>query len=50
MYIQAYGQHNLLVPEQHIADHNPLFSLTHILRHTDTVTDGTAVTHEPTTE
>jgi hypothetical protein len=50
IYIQAYSQHNLLVPEQNSADHNPLFNLTRILRHTDTVTDGTAVTQVPSTE
>jgi hypothetical protein len=49
IYIQAYGQHNLLVSGQNSADHNPLFNLTPILRHTDTATVGTAVTHKPTT-
>ena len=45
MYIQAYGQQGLLVPEQSSADQNPLFSLTRALRHTDTAKDRTAVTH-----
>ena len=36
MYIHAYNQHNLLVPEQNCTDHNPLFNLTLLIRHSDT--------------
>jgi hypothetical protein len=46
MYIQAYDQQDLLISEQSSADHNPLFSLTRILRHTNTA----VVTLQTTTE
>jgi hypothetical protein len=36
MYIQAYNQHDLLVPEQNYTDHNPLFNLAHIPRYNNT--------------
>jgi hypothetical protein len=50
MYIQAYGQQDLLAPEQSSADHNPLFTLTRILRHYDTAVDRAVVTLQPMTE
>jgi hypothetical protein len=46
MYIQAYNQHDLLVPEQNCMDHNPLFSLAHMPRNNDTVEMSNS--HSPT--